>query len=248
MDDKNAVRLPTAAQRANAARQSDAARPGDAASPPDAPLTVALEIPSAQVLADQAAIIGDLQFVMECCKRLLTELARPEADRDGVVPLALWSSALISYARCFSSGQRFGLTTEDVSSLPLQGEVLKYHKWVMEERNKHTRHSANPFEIARVGAALATPAAAAQRSGTRKPAARGVEGIAILSMSHVLVDDTGVRQLGGLASELAKQTAEKAKAQQDVVLADAQRLNADVLYELPPLRAGAPGEDPPDRS
>ena len=38
-------------------------------------LTVALDVPSAQVLADQAAIIQDLQFVMECCKRLLTELA-----------------------------------------------------------------------------------------------------------------------------------------------------------------------------
>jgi hypothetical protein len=194
------------------------------------PLTVELDVPSAQVLADQAAIIQDLQFVMECCKRLLTELARPEEDRDAVVPLALWSSALVSYARCFSSGKRFGLTADDIQSLPLQGEVMKYHKWLTEERNKHTRHSANPFEAARVGAALSPPESAKRR----------VEGVAILSMSHVLVDNTGVRQLGGLASELAKQTAEKMKAQQDVVLADAQRLSVDKLYELPPLQTHAP--------
>jgi hypothetical protein len=65
----------------------------------------------------------------------------------------------------------------------------------------------------------------------------------------VLVDVIGVRQLGGLASELAKQTADKAQEQQDLVLADAQQLNIDGLYRLPPLRmrpstADADGEAP----
>ena len=193
------------------------------------PLTVALDVPSAQVLADQTAVIQDLQFVMESCRRLLAELARPESERDAVVPLALWSSAVVSYARCFSSGQRFGLTTEDLESLPLQGEVLKFHKWVIEERNRHTRHSADPFEVARVGVALAT----------RDGAKRQIKGITVLATRHVLVDDTGVRQLGGLASELAKQTAERARTQQDVVLAAAQKLDLDRLYELPALPVGA---------
>ena len=71
-------------------------------------------------------------------------------------------------------------------------------------------------------------------------AARQVEGIEIMATSRVLVDDTGVRQLGGLASELAKQTAEKAQKQQDTVLADAQQLSLDRLYKLPPLETGPP--------
>jgi hypothetical protein len=196
-------------------------------------LTVALDVPSAQILADQASIIQDLQFVMECCKRLLTELAKPEEDRDAVVPQALWSAALVAYARCFGKGKRFGLATEDVRTLPLQGEVMKYHKWVIEERNKLAVHPANPFEAAKVGAALSLPGQAERR----------VEGIAILSTSHVLVDDTGVRQLGGLSSELAKQTAEKAQKQQDSVLADAQQLNIDSLYRLPPLHMRSPTAD-----
>jgi hypothetical protein len=202
------------------------------------PLTVALDVPSAQVLADQTAVIQDLQFVMESCRRLLAELEKPESERDAVVPLALWSAALVSYARCFSSGQRFGLTTEDLLSLPLQGEVVKFHTWVIEERNRHTRHSADPFEVARVGVALAT----------RDGAKRQIKGITVLATRHVLVDATGVRQLGGLASELAKQAAERARAQQDVVLTDAQKLNLDQLYELPPLPVGPddePGESPP---
>lgn len=205
------------------------------------PLTVALDVPSAQVLADQTAVIQDLQFVMESCRRLLAELARPESERDAVVPLALWSAALVSYARCFSSGQRFGLTTEDLVALPLQGEVLKFHKWVIEERNRHTRHSADPFEVARVGVALAS----------RDGAKRQVKGITVLATRHVVVDDTGVRQLGGLASELARQIAERARAQQDVVLAAAQKLNLDQLYELPPLPVGpdeGPGDDQPDEA
>ena len=204
----------------------------DGASPQVPALTVALDLPSARVLAGQASVIQDLQFVMDCCKRLLAELARPEEDRDGVVPQALWSSALVAYARCFGKGGRSGLSAEDVRNLPVHGAVMKFHKWVIEERNKLTARPADPFEVAKIGAALSSSARAERR----------VEGIAIFSAGHVLVDVIGVRQLGGLASELAKQTAEKAQEQQDSVLADAQQLNIDSLYRLPPLRARPPSD------
>jgi hypothetical protein len=205
----------------------------DAASPEKPMLTVALDVPSAYILADQAAIIQDLQFVMDCCKRLLAELARPEEERDAILPLAIWSSAVIAYTRCFGKGKRFGLTTEDVQKLPLHGAVMKFHKWIVEERNKLTAHSGNPFEVAKVAAALSPP----------EQKERRVEGIVIFATSHIVIDDVGVRQLGGLASELAKQTAEKAQEQQDVVLTDAQQLSIDSLYKLPPLRTWPPAAD-----
>jgi hypothetical protein len=206
-----------------------------AAAAPGTPLpTVAIDIPSAQILADYASILQDLQFVMECCKRLLTELAAPEDDRDPVVPQALWSAALVAYARCFGTGRRFGLAAEDVRTLPLQGEVMKYHQWLTDERKRNISHSSKPFEAARVGAVLSQPEAAR----------RQVQGIAVLSISHILVDETGVRQLGGLAAELAKQTAGKAQEQQDVVLADVQRLDIDRLYASPPLRSHDPAAEP----
>jgi alanyl-tRNA synthetase len=205
------------------------AMPGaDSASLRAAGPTVPLNMESARVLAGQAAIIQDLQFVMDCCKRLLAELARPEAERDAVVPQALWSAALVAYARCFGKNKRSGLTTQDVHDLPLHGAVMQYHQWVIKERAKLTNHPANPFDLATVGAALAPPG-----DGNRR-----IEGIAILSTSHVLVDDIGVRQLGGLASELAKRTAGKAQTQQDTVLADARKLPLDTLYALPPLTTG----------
>jgi len=195
--------------------------------------TVSLDMPSARVLADQAGIIQDLQFVMDCCKRLLNELAKPEDDRDPLMPLALWSSAVMAYARCFGKGKRFGLTTEDVKNLPLHGAVMKFHQWVLEERDKLTAHAPDPAAKAKVGAAL-SPSDQEDRR---------VEGIVIYAASHVVVEDVGVRQLGGLASELAKQTAEKAQEQQDIVLKDAQQLNLDSLYELPSLGTWPPEDE-----
>jgi|SRR5947208_2501293 len=192
--------------------------------------TVAIDVPSAQVLADQASIIAELQFVMDSCKRLLTELAKPEEERDQLMPVALWSSAVLAYGRCFSKGKRFALTNEDVRNLPLHGAVMKFHQWVLDERDKLAARAPNPAEGAKVGAALSPPGQKDRR----------VEGIVIFASSHEIVDDVGVRQLGGLASELAKHTAEKAQEQQDVVLKDAQQLNLDSLYQQEPIGTWPP--------
>lgn len=194
--------------------------------------TVAIDVPSAQVLADQASIVSELQFVMDCCKQLLADLAKPEEERDPLMPLALWSSAVLAYGRCFSKGKRFALSNDDVKNLPLHGAVMKFHQWVLEERDKLAARAANPAEGAKVGAALSP---AEQKD-------RRVEGIVIFASSREVVDDVGVRQLGGLASELAKQTAEKAQEQQDVVLKDAQQLNLDSLYQQEPIGTWPPGE------
>jgi hypothetical protein len=200
--------------------------------------TVALDVPSARVLADQASIIAELQFVMDCCKRLLPELAKPEEERDTLMPLALWSSAVLAYGRCFSKGKRFALSAEDVKSLPLHGAVMNFHDWVIEERDKLAGRTANPAEAAKVGAALSEP----------EKKDRRVEGIVIFAASHEVVNDTGVRQLGGLASELAKQTAEKAQEQQDVVLKEAQQLNLDGLYKLPVIGTWPPSDEDEDEA
>jgi hypothetical protein len=209
----------------------------DEASPGKPVLTVALDVPSASILADQATIVQDLQFVMDGCKRLLAELAGPEDNRDPLMPLAIWTSAVIAYTRCFTKGgKRYGLTGEDVEKLPLQGAVMKFHKWILEERDRLTTHSANPFEVAQVAAAL-TP---------REKINRQVEGIMIFPTNQIVVSGVGVQQLGALASELAKQTADKMQEQQEVVLKDAQKLRLESLYELPSLGTWPPAPDTAD--
>ncbi|MGH3177353.1 MAG: hypothetical protein ACRDPF_26210, partial [Streptosporangiaceae bacterium] len=121
---------------------------------------------------------------------------------------------------------------DDVKNLPLHGAVMQVHQWILEERDTLAARAANPAEGAKVGAALSPP----------EKKDRRVEGIVIFASSHEVVDDVGVRQLGGLASELAKQTAEKAKEQQDVVLKDAQQLDLDSLYQQEPIGTWPPAE------
>ena len=58
--------------------------------------TVALDVPSARVLADQASIIQDLQFVMDCSKRLLAEL---DGAAHGQSATFGWSSG-VAIAYC----------------------------------------------------------------------------------------------------------------------------------------------------
>jgi acid phosphatase family membrane protein YuiD len=67
-----------------------------------------------------------------------------------------------------------------------------------------------------------------------------VDGIAVFSASRVLIDATGVRQLGGLAAALARHTAGKAQHQQHTVLLDAQQLDIASLYAAPPLHTQPP--------
>ena len=83
---------------------------------------------------------------------------------------ATWSAALTAYDRCFARGKKFGLTTDDVKSLPLEGQVVKFHEWAVGERNILGKHPTNPFDEARVGAVLAAPALARLQPSQRRPA------------------------------------------------------------------------------
>jgi len=123
--------------------------------------------------------------------------------------------------------------------------VMKFHNWVVDERNKLARHPANPYDVARVGTVLSPPLPSSSSSAGQPE--RQVEGITVLSASHILVDGAGVRQLGALASELARQTAEKAQKQEGTVLAEAQMIGLDKLYAMPSLPVGAPGDGAEDR-
>ncbi len=200
-------------------------------------LTVGLELPSAQRLADQITTIKDLQFVMECWAAPV-RAGQAGEEQDGVVPQALWSAALTAYDRCFARGKKFGLTTDDVKSLPLEGQVVKFHEWAVSERTSSA--STPPTRSTRPGWARCwptriRPAGRCAASPCCRPATSWSTG-------------PGSGSLGALASELAKQTAEKAQKQESVVAADAQQLGLDKLYTMTPLLVGAPSDEKPSPS
>lgn len=192
-------------------------------------VVVELTLPSARLLADQVSLVQDLRFVAACCDRLSEE----GLEAGEVTAQALWSAALIGYARSFATGKRIARLTEaDLLATGLEGEVVEFHRFVLGLRDKHVAHSVNPFEQVKVGAVL-----------TNDSLPRAVQGVVMLSTRQVLGDDTAVRQLAGLAQAIIAVLNERAKEQCDLVLAETQGLDIDTLYALPPMRTYAPGAE-----
>ncbi|HEV7974441.1 hypothetical protein [Amycolatopsis sp.] len=183
-----------------------------------------LRSPAALALADLAAIFDDLQFVLRCCERLITELERDSAssEQDDLVIESLWVAALTSYARCFRPGERgMGLAVTDLSATGLKGDVVEWHSLLGKLRNFYVDSNANPRELFSVGVSQSD-------SGT-------ADGIVITSIVQPQVDETTVRQTGRLAFELSRLVDDRIKTQQKTVFTAAQALSPDNLNELPPI-------------
>lgn len=188
-----------------------------------------LETPAARALTDLAAIFDDLQTVLRCCERLVAELDAPSSEPDDLMLEALWTTAVLSYGRCFAGGRRgMGLTESDVTATPLRGEVLRWHEVLRELREHYAATEENPRERFSVGVA--------------QDSAGQVSGIAITSTSQPRLDDRTVRQTGALAYELGKMVDERITAQQQHVREAANALSRADVDRLPlvPLVSGHP--------
>jgi hypothetical protein len=189
------------------------------------------ELDEAALLSELASLFHDLNFVVNACDSL--DDAYAAGGEDSTFTQAYWTAAVIAYIRCFTTGIRLRLTESDLEQLPFEGEVVEFHRLLKDMRDKHIAHSVNPFEDVQIGAVL---------SPDDSPSPQ-VEGIATLYMRHVAGDRVAVQQLRALASDLAKLVAERAKSQKDRVLAAAQGLNVEGLYERQRLRVTAPGPE-----
>lgn len=174
--------------------------------------------PAALALADLAEIFEELQTVLRCCERLLTDLAAP-GQGDPLVVEALWTTAVLSYARCFAAGARGqGLTTEDLAQTRLAGDVTGWHRVLGQMREHYADPAVNPRERFCVAAARAP-------SGT-------VNGIALTSVRQPQVDQLTVRQTGAIAYQLSRLVDERITERQQGVLTAAQALPAAELARL----------------
>ncbi len=175
---------------------------------------------SARALADLNARFEDLQTVLRCCERLVAEL---KADPvDGAVVEGLWTTALLSYARCFSVGVTdTALTEADLTATQPHGEVLDWHKVLLQLRDHYADRTTNPRERFSVGVALNDTGAA--------------EGIAITSAQQPLVDDVTVRQTGAIAYALSELVNGRIAAQQEKVFGELKVASVAELDKLSTL-------------
>jgi hypothetical protein len=167
-----------------------------------------LRTAEAEHLGDLSLIVLDLRSTIDICRRLMEELQKEV--QDAVLIEALWTSALVKYARCFASGKRFGLDEKIFEHF--DGDPIGTHRYFIDMRNKHVAHSVNPFEEVRVGVVLSAPSAQTLT----------VQGIAVLSRKLISTDVDGVRNLITLASTLHKRVGQLAKQEQDGLLKWAQ--------------------------
>ena len=182
-----------------------------------------LATPAAAALADLTAVFDDLQTVLRCCERLVTALAAPEPD-DLTVE-TLWTVALLSYGRCFASGDRgMGLTVEDVRATGLPGAVEEWHEMLSRLRAHYADPVRNPRERFSVGVSQDSSGRAA--------------GIAVTSARQPLVDEVSVRQTGALAYGLSRLVDERITAQQQRVFDAVASASAAELGRLPVVEVG----------
>jgi hypothetical protein len=185
-----------------------------------------LDGPEAAELTALAVVSDDVQHVLACCERLVSALAPPRVAPAGGYPdaalvEALWTSALLAYARAFAP--RAGVfTTADLEALGLPGDVLGFHDLLLRLREQYGSVDANPRESCSVGVVLGD-------DGTPV-------GVAVMAAPLPLVDQEAARQLGRLAFALNGRVDGRMQEVQARVLQRAQELTQEELAGLPLVR------------
>ncbi len=178
--------------------------------------------PTALALAELVEVFEDLQTVLRCCERLVSELAG-EGEADEVVVEAVWTTALLSYVRCFTAtGDDVALGEDDVRTTHADGdEVVRWHRLLRSLRDHYADPAVNPRERFSVGATQAEDGSAS--------------GVAITSARQPLVDELTVRQTGAIAYALSGIVNERIESRQRQLfeqLQDKSRVYLDSLDVL----------------
>ncbi|MEO7745834.1 MAG: hypothetical protein ABIV05_06350 [Actinomycetota bacterium] len=182
----------------------------------------------ANAVAELAATFEDLQTVLRCCERLLTELAA-QPGPDDVVVEAVWTTALLSYARCFRAVDGgAALTRDDLVAAITAGDVADWHTVLLQLRDHYASDGPNPRERFSVGVAQ-------DEQG-------GVGGVAITSARQPLVDELTVRQTGAIAFALSAHVNERITTLQEQILVELAGAAKADLDQLELLEVAPPDE------
>lgn len=126
--------------------------------PPGTDEVFRLDLEEARESEDYHAIYGDLDLVVNMTRYIRGALLRQSPKPSGASsPLStsemvlngLWVAALVTYGRCFHKGKRRWL-----GERIFEGEkedILVWHRYFRDTRDKHIAHSVNPFEIHATG-------------------------------------------------------------------------------------------------
>lgn len=189
-----------------------------------------LDSPAATQLAALCAAFEDLQTALRCCERLVSELTAPRnplraGPPDEVLVEAVWTLALLSYARCFAAAGATHtaavLTKEDVVATHPEAKVLDWHTVLLRLRDHYVDVAVNPREIFSVGVA-------------QDPVGRA-SGVAVTSIRQPPVDEVTVRQMGAIAYALSIVVDARIAERQSELFAEVKDVSVSELEKLQPL-------------
>jgi hypothetical protein len=188
-----------------------------------------MESDDAAGLAALAAVFEDLQYVLRCCEHLVTALGGPDTgplqvQRDDALIEALWTGALVGYARCFSPRAEV-LTTADLAELQLEGDLEQFHAAFLTLRDHYASRHVNPRESVTIGVA---------QSNSGHP-----NGVAIVATPNPPVEENAVRLLGRICYALSGLVDARMQAAQNDVLGAASRMTPAQLAALPLVHLSA---------
>lgn len=176
-----------------------------------------LDTEDAARLARLVMAYDDLQTVLRCCERLMTMLDGGGAAPDDIGVEALWTLALLSYARGFAEGDGGpALTTGDLRDDG--GDVLRWHRVLLHLRDQHADRSRNPRESYTVGIA--------------QDASGAVNAVAVTSVRAPSVDRAAVQRAGAIAFPLCAVLDERIGPLQQEILADMRGAAREQLDRL----------------
>lgn len=181
--------------------------------------------PAAREVADLLAMQQDLTFVAEACD-LLLDLDVDDPPLRTTLTRALWSSALIAYKRCFTTGKRLGLTEDDVRRVPGGEEAVDFHRKMVALRDKHVAHSVNPLEFITIGVMVGALSHADEE---------GITGLVTLFGAHWETSPTNIDGLRRLAGELLAVVMDRAEEQTPALREAAESIGIETVKRWPEI-------------
>jgi len=185
-----------------------------------------LETPDASRLAGLVAVFEDLQMVLRCCERLVAELGSSGGPPDEVVVEGVWTTALLSYARCFTAPPEVALTEDDLTTAQPGPGVLEWHRILLGLRDHYCSPVENPRERFTVGVSQDEQGA--------------VSGLAVTSASQPLLDEVTVRQSGALAFALSRHLNERIAGLQGRLYEEVKKLPQADVEQLAEVQVAGP--------
>ena len=76
--------------------------------------------------------------------KIVNQFDLPQDKQDSILINGIWTAAIIQYCRCFTSGERKGLTDNIFAQMSDGAE--EFHEYVKAMRDKFFAYSVNPFE------------------------------------------------------------------------------------------------------